>query len=135
MRQQVITVPPEGMGGVSDGYHTFDELYHHRAVLFSFIVNSHPDLSFKSHMHHDGTMYENMFIVGINTPYGQVTYHYDSNPYWNYFHCPVLEYAPEWDGHTPSEAIERLHKWSESLFNPSQLSIFDKEVINGAFDE
>lgn len=25
-------------GSTSDGYHTFDELYHHRAVLFSVIV-------------------------------------------------------------------------------------------------
>lgn len=25
-------------GATSDGYHTFDELYHHRAVLFSVIV-------------------------------------------------------------------------------------------------
>ena len=27
-------------GNTSDGYHTFNELYHHRAVLFSVIVNS-----------------------------------------------------------------------------------------------
>ena len=27
------------MGDVSDGYHTFNELYHHRAVLFANICN------------------------------------------------------------------------------------------------
>ena len=26
------------IGKISDGYHTFDELYHHRALLFASIV-------------------------------------------------------------------------------------------------
>lgn len=30
------------MGEVSDGYHTFNELYYHRAVLFAVICNEHP---------------------------------------------------------------------------------------------
>ena len=29
-------------GDTSDGYHTFNELYHHRAVLFSVIVKAFP---------------------------------------------------------------------------------------------
>lgn len=32
-------------GATSDGYHTFDELYHHRAVLFSVIVATFPGRS------------------------------------------------------------------------------------------
>lgn len=57
-------------GATSDGYHTFDELYHHRAVLFSVIVATFPGRSWKSLHHHDGTMYDGMFIVGIDTPAG-----------------------------------------------------------------
>lgn len=95
-------------GEISDGYHTFNELYHHRAVLFSIICNQNNKIAWKSPKHSDGTMYEGMFIVGINTPFGQATYHYDINPYWNYFDVPMLEKAPEWDGHTPKEAIDRL---------------------------
>ena len=34
-----IDVAPVITGETSDGYHTFNELYHHRAVLFSVIVN------------------------------------------------------------------------------------------------
>lgn len=97
-------------GSTSDGYHTFDELYHHRAVLFSVIVKRYPDSAWKSKKHHDGTMYDGMFIVGINTPWGQATYHCDIDPYWDIFDCRELECAPEWDGHSPAEAIDRIGK-------------------------
>lgn len=95
-------------GNTSDGYHTFNELYHHRAILFSIIVNCYRVRAWKSLLHHDGTMYDGMFIVGIDTPMGQATYHYDIEPYWEMFKCIELEKAPEWDGHTPAEAIVRL---------------------------
>ena len=42
-------------GDTSDGYHTFSELYHHRAVLFSVIVKTFPERAWKSRKHHDGT--------------------------------------------------------------------------------
>lgn len=102
------TLGPKVTGNTSDGYHTFNELYHHRAVLFSVIVRDHRELAWKSMRHHDGTMYDGMFIVGIETPEGQATYHYDIDPYWDIFNCKELDQAPEWDGHTPSEAIERI---------------------------
>lgn len=97
-------------GDTSDGYHTFNELYHHRAVLFSVIVKAFPDRAWKARKHHDGSMYDGMFIVGIETPDGQATYHYDIEPYWDMFECKELEYAPEWDGHTPAQAIDRIGK-------------------------
>lgn len=105
-----IDVAPVITGETSDGYHTFNELYHHRAVLFSVIVKAFPDHAWKSRKHHDGTMYDGMFIVGIETPDGQATYHYDVEPYWDMFECKELEYAPEWDGHTPAQAIDRIGK-------------------------
>lgn len=97
-------------GDTSDGYHTFNELYHHRAVLFSVIVKAFPERAWKARQHHDGTMYDGMFIVGIDTPEGQASYHYDIDPYWDMFDCRELERAPEWDGHTPAQAIERIGK-------------------------
>lgn len=95
-------------GGTSDGYHTFDELYDHRAKLFSVIVKTFADRAWKSRLHHDGSMYDGMFIVGIDTPDGQATYHYDIDPYWLMFDCRELPRAPKWDGHTPAQAIERI---------------------------
>lgn len=104
-------IEPEPITGeTSDGYHTFNELYDHRAKLFSVIIATFPDKAWKSKKHNDGTMFDDMFIVGIETPEGQATYHYDIDPYWNIFKCREVEKAPEWDGHTPEQAIERILK-------------------------
>lgn len=47
------------------------------------------------------------FIVGIDTPEGQYSYHYHKK-YWDKFKCVnELEFAPEWDGHKP-EDVDRL---------------------------
>ena len=99
---------PDNIGDFSDGYHTFNELYHHRAVLFSVICNMMPKKAWKSKLHDTGDMYDGMFIVGIETEQGQATYHYDIEPYWDMFKVKELEKAPKWDGHTPSDAIERI---------------------------
>lgn len=105
-----------GIGTFSDGFHTFDELYHHRAVLTAVAFNAHKDIAWKSKKHHDpdDEMYDGMFVVGMDTPFGQVTYHYDIEPYWDMFHVEELECAPEWDGHTSAEAAERLSKFAEN---------------------
>ena len=106
-------------GETSDGYHTFNELYHHRAVLFSVIVATFGERAWKSKLHADGTMYDGMFIVGIKTPDGQATYHYDIDPYWDMFRCKELVRAPEWDGHTPNQAIERIGKLADIVDRPT----------------
>lgn len=100
------------VGGVSDGYHTYDELYHHRALLFFSICMMHPDLVWKSKQHDDPEfpMFDGMFICGITTPDGQATYHYDLDPYWDMLKfVPELERAPKFDGHTPAQAVERIY--------------------------
>lgn len=111
----VVEIPESGIGNLSDGYHTFNELYHHRAILFSMICNSMPEKAWKSKLHDSGDMYEGMFIVGIETPEGQATYHYDIEPYWDMFKVKELEKAPNWDGHTPQDAIERISKISADV--------------------
>lgn len=93
-------------GSVSDGYHTFDELYYHRMVLFSVICNTYKESAWKSWKHHDDTMYDDYFIVGLQTPEGQYTYHYHKDE-WDMFKVKELEKAPEYDGHKPSD-ITRL---------------------------
>jgi DNA-directed RNA polymerase subunit RPC12/RpoP len=106
---------PENIGEFSDGYHTFNELYHHRAVLFSVICNMLPEKAWKSKLHDTGDMFDGMFIVGIETEQGQATYHYDIDPYWDMFKVKELEKAPKWDGHTPSDAIERIGNISANV--------------------
>ena len=93
-------------GLISDGSHNFDELYFHRMILFATICNQNLEKAWKSKLHDDGTMFEEYFIVGINTPEGAFTYHYHQDC-WEYFKIKELNRAPEWDGHT-SEHVTRL---------------------------
>lgn len=91
---------------ISDGSHTFGDLYRTRAYLFSLLINERPELSFKSEKHADGSMFPNYFIVGIFTPRGWFTYHYHMD-YWDMFNCDEIDNAPDWDGHTEAN-IDRL---------------------------
>ena len=95
------------MNNISDGYHTMDELYYHRGVLFSIICNQNRSLAWKSRKHYDDQMYDGMFIAGIDTPEGQYTYHCE-NYLWDLFDVKELEHAPEWDGHRPKDIVRLL---------------------------
>lgn len=99
---------PIDIGEVSDGFHTFNSLYHQRLILFATLCNTYQSLSWKSKRHSDGEIPfgGGSFIVGINTPKGPYTYHYKLK-YWDLFKCKELDKAPEWDGHTDKD-VERL---------------------------
>ena len=101
----------DDMGEVSDGYHTFNQLYHQRAVLFATIVNLNKDKAWKSFKHSDGNYCFDSngewFIVGVDTPKGSYTYHY-SKEYWDMFDCEELECGKEWDGHTEKDVTRLL---------------------------
>lgn len=92
-------------GNTSDGYHTFNELYEHRHALFALLAD------WKSRLHSDGTMFDGWFIAGKDTPYGQITYHIPDR-LWELYAVAELDKAPQWDGHTSSDVIERLHALS-----------------------
>ena len=99
----------ENVGEISDGSHTFNELYAHRASLFAVICNTYPENAWKSWEHHheeNFPMYEDYFIVGVNTPEGQYSYHYHKD-WWDKFKVQELEEAPKFDGHQPDD-IDRL---------------------------
>ena len=94
-------------GTISDGFHSFDELYDHRMTLFAVVLKAHRANAWKSRLHADGDMWDGWFIVGINTPEGQFTYHYKAE-HWDLFDVPELDHAPEWDGHMPSDIIRLM---------------------------
>lgn len=93
---------------LSDGFHTFNSLYYQRAILFATIVNTYKELAWKSKKQEDGQFCfgGGWFIVGIDTPKGSYTYHYEME-YWNLFDCEELPRAKHWDGHT-DEDVTRL---------------------------
>lgn len=108
---------------LSDTYHTFGDLYHHRALLFaSLCLTSMRSIAWKSLLHDDPNdkMYDGMFIVGVETPEGQATYHYKIDPYWAMFKgVKELDRAPKYDGHTPDEAIQRIYNYATNYLKPT----------------
>ena len=109
---------------ISDGYHSFKELYDHRVVLFVALCNTLNNIDWllqdnndwlvdskkpwKSKLHFDGTMWEGWFIAGIWTQkWETLTYHLPISE-WDNFNATVLENAPEWDWHTADHVISLL---------------------------
>ena len=98
----------EDISDLSDGYHTFKQLYYQRMMLFAVIVKQNRDKAWKSLRHSDGELCfgGGWFIVGIDTPEGSYTYHYEDK-YFSLFDCIQLERQKTWDGHT-EEDVTRL---------------------------
>ena len=105
----VRPVPEGGIGEMSDGYHTFNGLYYQRMVLFAALVKAYKDKAWKSLHHEDGELCfgGGWFIVGIDTPQGSYTYHYEDKD-WNLFDCIELPVAKHWDGHTEADVTRLL---------------------------
>lgn len=98
------------VGQVSDGYHTFNELYDHRCVLFLALMSCKPGIAWFSSLHDDGTDFEGWFIAGMTLPAGNVTYHLPM-ALWSVAvasGAQQLERAPKWDGHKSADVVERL---------------------------
>ena len=94
---------------LSDGFHTFRQLYYQRMILFAAIVKKNRDKAWKSYKHDDGCLCfgGGWFIVGIDTPEGSYTYHYE-NKYYSLFDCEELECGKHWDGHTEKDVTRLL---------------------------
>jgi len=118
-------------GLISDGYHTFDELYEFRKVYNAVLFNEWGKQEIrnpkwvsednqpvflpkydvhKSWRHHDGELCfgGGWFIVVAVLPTGQISNHYEAKD-WYLFEIPVVEKAKyEFDGHTSKDVIDRL---------------------------
>jgi len=93
---------------ISDGYHTFEELYDHRCLLFINLCEH--TKGWRSLKHSDGSVWDGWFIMGTRNGKGQqMTYHLPMK-FWDMAmpSVRVLDEAPEWDGHTPADVLERL---------------------------
>lgn len=116
---------------VSDGWHTFSDLYDIRLAYNVALFNEWADQLetipgvfdqhgmnplrpkhdvHKSQRHHDGELCfgGGWFIVVANLPSGQISNHYEMK-HWDLFKIPSYEKAKyEWDGHTSEDVINRL---------------------------
>lgn len=104
------------LGDFSDGFHSFNELYHYRALYNALAFNyinehsSHP--VGKSIRHSDGELCfgGGWFVVFAVLPTGQITNHYKME-YWELFKIPEFEKSIEYDGHSPDEAASRIEEY------------------------
>ena len=101
---------------ISDGYHTFDELYEFRKVYNAALFNEWAKFDIpqynvhKSIRHNDGELCfgGGWFIVVAVLPKGQISNHYELKD-WDLFKIPEKEKALfEFDGHTSNDVINRL---------------------------
>lgn len=107
---------PEGLSveDISDGYHTFRELYHFRkqynATLFNEwtkngLYNVHKSVK---HFEGDECFGGGWFIVVAILPTGQISNHYKMKD-WDLFKCDSTELPLfPYDGHTPDDVLKRL---------------------------
>lgn len=104
-----VPVPAGGIGELSDGYHTFNGLYYQRMILFATLVKQNKDKAWKSWRHEDGELCfgGGWFIVGIDTPEGSYTYHYEGKDF-DLFDCIELPKSKPWDGHTEKDVTRLL---------------------------
>ena len=111
---------------LSDGFHTFRQLYYQRMMLFAVIVKQNKDRAWKSLRHEDGELCfgGGWFIVGIDTPEGSCTYHYE-NKYFDLFDCEILDYGKHWDGHTEKDVTRLL-----SLQDDTDTNVGSKDLIS-----
>lgn len=107
----------EDKGDISDGYHTFNELYEYRllynASMFNELAKQGLYDVHKSRKHSDGTIpfgKENLFIVQAELPTGQISNHYEMKD-WELFNVPEKEKANPYDGHTPQDVAKRLREF------------------------
>lgn len=103
---------------ISDGYHTFGELYDHRRALTAALTKALPWLSWRSKEHHeqDAPMFEGgYFIVGVDLPsVGTITYHYKLSHWEDFSHVTEVTRARKWDGAGPEATVSRLLEWSRT---------------------
>ena len=136
-QEKINSLPQETIGELSDGYHTFNELYEFRKMYNAALFNewatqnsyhTHPItgqegnvVSFieyngplyqvhKSWKHNDGELCfgGGWFIVSAMLPTGQISNHYKAED-WDLFKVPEVEKALfPFDGHTGKDVLERL---------------------------
>lgn len=112
--QVVRTFEAPDVQDVSDGYHTFGELYDHRRALTAALARVLRGESWRSKKHYpsDGPMFEGYFIVGIDLPTGTITYHYKLSHWDDFGGVLTLDHAPKWDGAAPEDTVPRLLEWA-----------------------
>lgn len=123
--QSIMELPAVDVEKISDGYHTFADLYEQRLILSAALANNNPN-AWKSKRHEDGSVPfgGGWFIMGFDTDEGGYTYHYELKD-WDLFQCKELDKGKPWDGHT-SKDVRRLLSIPAAVSVPQWISVKDR---------
>lgn len=98
------------VGKVSDGYHTFNELYAHRVALWIALCRAHGG-AWRSKLHSDGEAYPGWFLLGLGEEPGkQMTYHLPDHRWDDTEFATTIDRAPSFDGHTSNDVLARVYE-------------------------
>jgi len=129
-------VPDFNENSLSDGYHTFKELYEFRKAYNAALFNEwakHDGFDYqaydptsckmysvhKSWRHHDGEVCfpkskHRWFIVSAMLPTGLISNHYKESD-WDLFKVPEVEKAIfPFDGHTGTDVLSRINALNQN---------------------
>ncbi len=93
-------------GQISDGYHTFDELYDHRNLLFINLCLSRSNTCWYKE---DDAAYPGWFCLYMKTLHGQISYHIP-NKYLPLVEGKLTGKQQSWDKHTKDDVLTILEK-------------------------
>jgi len=112
----------EDKGNVSDGYHTFNELYEHRCLLWIIFAHFERDICYWVRDHYPNW---DLLVMELSPNIGQISYHVKSE-YRKFYEGKIQEKLLAdhvFDGHTPNDVINRL----KTLLGDENLNSGDKE--------
>ena len=91
---------------ISDGYHTFDELYNHRVILYLALIKNTNYPCFIKEDHYPG-----WDAVYLELPTGQISYHLPFQ-YRDVLIGRANKVGEEylWDGHTSEVVLSRINQ-------------------------
>jgi len=101
---------------ISDGYHSFEELYDHRNLLFITLARLFKDnnaVVWKSLKNRDGKGTPGWFVMGIDymaadeNTIKQISYHLPMS-LWKYCKFASTMNKSPWNGHASKDVIEQL---------------------------
>ncbi|WP_067517812.1 WDGH domain-containing protein [Endozoicomonas ascidiicola] len=103
-----LLILPCDASQVSDGYHTFEELYEHRHLLFINLLAAYPYSAFKTRRNQENTELIGWFIAGLDLSFGQLTYHLPEK-YWSDLDIREKNNNEDYDGHSSDDVLKRLN--------------------------
>lgn len=119
---------PVDVKDVSDGYHTFAELYRHRDLLMAALMLTDPKSAYVARSNSDGEAFPGYVVAVLTLPTGQISYHVPEDFYaaLTARGVPGLDWNTEYDGHSSDDVAQRL---SNHLFVRPPTSPYEPSAV------